>query len=151
MMTTAERVPSRPARRRDNPDVRPVPRPSADESESRMEEYPPVRVLVIFEGAYRAYGAAIAGALGDLRPRAEVAVAEPADIRAEVVRLSPHLVISSQPNAADPARTLAWVELPNEPGLAGKICFDGECLEVYDLALDDLLEVIDRAEALVRA
>lgn len=110
-----------------------------------------VRILVVFEGEYRAYGDAIAGAIGQLRPRAEVAVAEPADLRAEIARISPHLVISSQPKAADPARTPAWVELPHEPGLAGKICFGGQCLEAYDLALGDLLEVIDRAEGLVRA
>jgi len=103
-------------------------------------------VLVSFEDEYRAYGEAIAGALGDLRPRAEVAVAEPADLLAEVARISPHLVISSLPKAADPAHTLAWVELPYEPGLAGKICFGDECLEAQDLDLGDLLAVIDRAE-----
>lgn len=111
----------------------------------------PIRVLVVFEFQYRAYGDAIAGVIRELRPRAEVAVAEPMQLRSEIARRSPHLVISSQPNTADPKRTPAWVELPHEPGLAGAICFDGKCLEARDLALDDLLTVVDRTENLVRA
>ena len=148
MMTTAELVSSRSENRwRDSPEVGLFPRPWEGEAESRV----PVRVLVIFEEDYRAYGDAIAGALGDLRPRAEVAVAEPANLRAEVARVSPHLVISSQPRAADPARTLAWVELPYEQGLAGKISFGKECLEAHGLDLGDLLAVVDRAEIVVGA
>ena len=112
---------------------------------------PPVRVLVVFEFQYRSYGDAIAGVIRELRPRAEVAVAEPVDLRIEVKRMCPHLVISSQPNTADPARTPAWVQLPHEPGLAGAICFGGRCLRAYDLALGDLLDVVDRTEGLVRA
>lgn len=152
MMKTA--APARSRRenhRRNSPDVGvgSNPRSAAGGEESRVGGYPPVRVLVIFEGEYRAYGDAIAGAIGDLRPRVEVAVAETTDLRAEVARVSPHLVISSQPKAADPARTLAWVELPHEPGLAGQICFGGQRLEAYDLALGDLLEVVDRTESMV--
>ncbi|QIN84920.1 hypothetical protein GBA63_21425 [Rubrobacter tropicus] len=112
---------------------------------------PPVRVLVVFEFQYRSYGDAIAGVIRELRPRAEVAVADPVDLRAEVTRVCPHLVISSQPNTADPARTPAWVQLPHEPGLAGAICFGGRCLKAYDLALGDLLDVVDRTEGLIRA
>jgi hypothetical protein len=143
MMSTAELVPSRSEDRwRDSPDLGLFPEPWADEVGARV----PVRVLVSFEERYRAYGEAIAGALGDLRPHAEVAVAEPADLRAEVASVSPHLVISSQPKAADPARTLAWVELPYEIGLAGKIYFGEECQKVHDPDLEDLLAVVDRAE-----
>lgn len=148
MMTTAELAPSRSEDRwRDSPEVGLFPHPW----EGEMESHVPVRVLVIFEEQYRAYGDAIAGALGDLRPGAEVAVAEPADLRAEVARVSPHLVISSQPKSADPARTLAWVELPYEMGLAGKICFGKECVEAHGLDLGDLLAVVDRAEIMVGA
>jgi hypothetical protein len=144
MMAIAELTPSRSEDRwRDSPEAGPSPHPLADEVEPRVS----IRVLVSIEEEYHAYGDAIAGALGDLRPRAEVAVAEPADLPAEVARISPHLVISSLPKAADPARTLAWVELPYEPGFAGTICFGGECLEAYDLDLGDLLAVIDRAES----
>lgn len=148
MMSIAEITPSRSEYRwRDSPEAGPFPHPLADEVEPRAA----IRVLVSFEEEYRAYGEAIAGALGDLRPRAEVAVAEPTDLPAEVARTSPHLVISSLPKAADPARTLAWVELPYEPGSAGTICFGGECLEAYGVDLGDLLAVIDRAEIVVGA
>ena len=148
MMGIAELTPSRSGDRwREGHEAGPSPNPSADEVETRAC----VRVLVSFEEEYHAYGDAIAGALGDLRPRAEVAVAEPDDLPAEVARVSPHLVISSLPKAADPARTLAWVELPYEPGSAGTICFGGECLEAYDLDLGDLLAVIDRTEIVVGA
>lgn len=129
---------------RDGPEVGPLshPWPAARAT---------VRVLVIFEGEYRAYGDAIAGALGCLRPHAEVVLAEPTNLQAEVARVSPHLVISSRPKAADPARTPAWVELPNESGTAGRICFGEYCLEADDLVLEDLLQVIDRTESLIRA
>ena len=148
MMSIAELTPSRSEDRwRDSPEVGPSPHPLADEMETRVR----VRVLVSFEEEYHAYGDAIAGALGDLRPHTEVAVAEPDDLSAEVARISPHLVISSLPKAADPARTLAWVELPYEPGSAGTICFGGECLEAYGLDLGDLLAVIDRTEIVVGA
>lgn len=148
MMGIAELTPSRSGDRwRDSPEAGPSPHPLADEVEPRVA----VRVLVSFEEEYHAYGDAIAGALGDLRPRAEVAVADPADLPAEVARTSPHLVISSLPKAAVPARTLAWVELPYEPESAGTICFGDECLEAYGLDLGDLLAVIDRAETVVGA
>ena len=146
MMSIAELTPPRSEDRwRDIPEAGPSVHPWVDEVEPRVT----VRVLVSFEEEYRAYGDAIAGALGDLRPQAEVAVAEPADLPSEVARISPHMVISSLPKAADPARTLAWVELPYEPGSAGTICFGGECLEAYGLDLGDLLAVIDRTEFVV--
>jgi hypothetical protein len=148
MVNIAELAPSRSEDRwRDSPEAGPSPHPWADEVESRVA----VRVLVSFEEEYHAYGDAIAGALGDLRPGAEVAVAEPDDLPAEVARISPHLVISSLPKAADPARTLAWVELPYDPGSAGTICFGGECLEAYGLDLGDLLAVIDRVKIVAGA
>jgi len=149
MMTTVELSPSRTEDRgHDDPAADMVPLPSA--VGSRAWEGPTVRVLVIFEGEYRAYGEAIAGALGDLRPLAEVVLAEPTDLRAEVTRVSPHLVISSRPKAFDPAQTPAWVQLPYEPGLAGRVCFEDECLEAHDLDLGDLLEIMDKTEFLIR-
>jgi hypothetical protein len=96
-------------------------------------------------------GASCHRSVGDLRPRAEVVLAQPANLAAEVARVSPHLVISSRPREADPSRTLAWVELPYEPGLAGRICFGTECLEAHDLNLESLLEVVDKTELLARA
>jgi hypothetical protein len=151
MMTTVELAPSRPEDRgHEGPAVDPVALPTASGARP-WEGDRTVRVLVIFEGEYRAYGEAIAGALGDLRPRAEVVLAQPTNLAAKVARVSPHLVISSQPKAADPARTPAWVELPHEPGLVGRVCFGGECIEAHDLNLEDLLAVIDKTEFLVRA
>jgi hypothetical protein len=148
MMSIAELTPPRSENRwRGSPQARPSTHGWVEEVELCVS----IRVLVSFEEGYRAYGDAIAGALGDLRPRAEVAVAEPADLPAEVARISPHIVISSLPKAADPARTLAWVELPYEPGSAGTICFGGECLKAYGLDLGDLLAVIDRTEIVVGA
>ena len=148
MMSVTQLTPSPSEDRwREGPEAGSSHHPWADEVESRVV----VRVLVSFEEEYHAYGDAIAGALGDLRPQAELAVAEPTDLPTEVERISPHLVISSLPKAADPARTLAWVELPYEPGSAGTFCFGGECLKAYGLDLGDLLAVIDRTEIVVGA
>lgn len=154
MMETVIPAPPRPkARRRKGTDARvgTVSYLPAGARELFVGGDPRLRVLVVFEFQYRAYGEAIAGAIRKLRPRVEVVVAGPPALKAEVARTSPHLVISSQPNTADSAHTPAWVELPHEPGLAGTICFGGQCLKTYDLALGDLLAVVDRAEGLVRA
>lgn len=110
-----------------------------------------VRVLVVFECGYRSYREAIAGVVRELRPQAEVSVAEPASLRAEVTRVSPHLVISSQPNTLDSARTTAWVQVPHEPGLAGEICLGGQRREAYDVDLWDLLAIFDEVENLIHA
>lgn len=114
-------------------------------------EDPPVRVLVAFEVGYRSYRDTIAAAVSELRPQAEVTVAGPVSLRAEVARVSPHLVISSQPGTPDPARTTAWVRLPHEPNLAGEIRLGGRCIEARDVGLMDLLDVFDEVEALIRA
>jgi hypothetical protein len=109
-----------------------------------------VRVLVVFEDRYRAYRETIAAVIRELRPGVEVAVAGHDSLREQVARVSPHLVISSRPKAADPARTPAWIELPHEPGLAAKICFAGWHREAYDVGLKELLAAVDRAGSLVR-
>jgi hypothetical protein len=124
---------------------------SPDYAPEPLVEELPVRVLVVFEFGYRSYGDAIAGAVRSLRPHAEVTVAEPLSLRAEVTRFSPHLVISSQPNALDPALTTAWVRLPHESDFAGEICFGDRCVEVHDVDLGDLLAVFDEVENLIYA
>lgn len=84
-----------------------------------------MRVLVSFDRYHRAYGDAIAWAIGYLRPRLEVSVAEAGALAGEVSRLRPEVVISDQPKA-DCARgagcAAAWVEIPTGPEPVSRIC-----------------------------
>jgi hypothetical protein len=109
------------------------------------------RVLVVFEEDYRSYREAIACALKSLRPRAEVMVAELDKLEAEIERVSPDLVICSQPKAGDSSDRFVWVEVPADPNRPSAICLEGRCSKTTHLTLDDLLSIVDAAEAFSRA
>jgi hypothetical protein len=82
------------------------------------------RVLIAFEGEYRAYR--------------------------EIARFDPHLVIYSQPNTANPNGRPAWVELPLGPDQVARICLNGEYSESSNPALEELLRAVDETERLLR-
>jgi hypothetical protein len=109
------------------------------------------RVLVVFEEDFRSYREAIACALKSLRPRAEVTVAELGKLEAEIERVGPDLVICSQPNAGDSSDRFVWVEVPSDPNRPSAICLEGRCSKTNQLTLDDLLSIVDAAEAFSRA
>jgi hypothetical protein len=67
----------------------------------------------------------------------------------ELVLFEPHAVVSSQPNSVDPGNTVAWVELPVEPSSPGDICLDGNHVRADNLSLEELVSVLDEAEALL--
>jgi hypothetical protein len=114
-----------------------------------------MRVLVSFDERHRAYGDAIARAIGYSRPRLEVSVAEAGAFAGEVSRLRPEVVISDQPKAdglRDAGGTAggaaAWVEIPTGPDPVSRICVGGRYRRSPNPSFDELLAVVDEAESL---
>ena len=102
------------------------------------------KILVAVEP--RAYRSVIGRVIQVLRPHLEVAVVEPDELQAEVARLEPALVISSQPKLATSDGGPAWVELRPDEEASAKVCIGGRCARLYEPNLDDLLSVVDEAE-----
>jgi hypothetical protein len=95
-----------------------------------------IRVLVAFEDQYRSYREVIAAAIRVLRPQVEVSTTDLDGLEAQVARLNPRVVISSQevPTGLRPGVT--WFEVPLEVG------------PWTQPTMETLLEAIDAAENL---
>jgi hypothetical protein len=92
----------------------------------------------------------VARSIRALRPHVSVDVAKPADLREEVARLDPVLVVCNRPNDVSPNGRPAWFDLRPEPDGSGTLCIDGEYSRVPNPAFEELLSAIDEAERLVR-
>jgi hypothetical protein len=88
----------------------------------------------------------IARAIQALRPHLKVAIVEPDELQAEVARLDPTLVISSQPKPATSDGGPAWVEFRPYEEASAKVCIGGRFVRLYEPGLDDLISVVDEAE-----
>ena len=109
------------------------------------------RVLVAYAEDYRAYGEVIAAGIRILRPQVEVATATPAEVEGEVGRFDPQVVVCGASAPADPGDVPAWVELPVEPQRPARVRVGDRRREAFGLRLEELLGIVDEAEALVRA
>ena len=84
------------------------------------------------------------------RPYLEVAVGDLGILRTEVAYFDPHLVITSQPCPTNHNGRLSWIQLsvnPNQPSL---MCVDGNQWESLNPSLEELLEVIDETERVIK-
>jgi hypothetical protein len=119
------------------------------------QQTPTMRVLVAFEDVRFAYSRAIARAIRQLRPGLEVRSSVLEELKRELVRFDPHVVICSRPNATHPSTRGAWVHIPTDDGLedderlAG-ICLDGEHWRTEGPPLKELLEVLDETHERLR-
>jgi F420-dependent methylenetetrahydromethanopterin dehydrogenase len=110
-----------------------------------------MRILLSFEEKYRAYGEAMVGAVRASRPGLEeVALAHLRDLEAELERFDPHLVVSSRPNTLNPGARAAWVLLSDDPDEPSEVCIDGRHRRMENPGLEEMLEIIDETEKLVR-
>jgi len=96
------------------------------------------------------FGHVIGRAIQALRPHLEVTVVEPDELQAEVARLEPALVISSQPKPATSEGGPAWVDHRPYDEPSASVCIGGRCARLYEPGLDDLLSVVDEAARLSR-
>ena len=98
------------------------------------------------------YREALAAAVHRHRPGFEVRMAPPEDIYEEVGCFNPHLIVRADNDGVDPVlleRVPCRVEIMYTDSMNAKIGVDGSIEEVRDIAIDDLLRVVDEAEQLV--
>ena len=110
-----------------------------------------MRALIVYEDSHRSYGEAMVGAVRASRPGLEeVALAHLRDLEAELERLDPHLVVSSRPNTFETGGRAAWVLLSDDPEEPSEVCIDGQHRSLENPGLEEMLEIIDETEKLVR-
>jgi hypothetical protein len=119
------------------------------------QQTPTMRVLVAFEDVRFAYSRAITRAIRQLRPGLEVRSSVLEELKRELVRFDPHVVICSRPNATHPSTRGAWVHIPTDDGLEdderlARICLDGEHWRTEGPPLKELLEVLDETHERLR-
>jgi hypothetical protein len=90
-----------------------------------------IRVLVAFDDQYQTYREVIAAAIQVLRPQVEVSTTDLDDLEAQVARLNPRVVISSQNRLPSLRPGGTWVQVPLEVGPRTQV------------TMENLLEAID--------
>jgi hypothetical protein len=111
-----------------------------------------MRLLVSFEEKYHVYRDAIARTILILRPHVEVSLVESRELRREVARVRPHLVISgSRPSAASARGVPAWVRVPTGGQRSAQLWRGEERSEVGEAGLESLLGIVDETEQAARA
>ena len=110
-----------------------------------------MRVLIVYEDSHRSYGEAMVGAVRASRPGLEVALAHLRELEAELERFDPHLVVCSRPNTFDPGGRAAWVLLSDDPDEPSEVCINGRHRRLENPGLEEMLEIIDETEGMVRS
>ena len=111
-----------------------------------------MRVLIVYEDSHRSYGEAMVGAVRASRPGLEeVALAHLRELEAELERFDPHLVVSSRPNTFQTGGRAAWVLLSDEPDEPSEVCINGRHRRLENPGLEEMLEIIDETEGMVRS
>src|SRR3712207_268612 len=102
------------------------------------------RILIALD--LRSYHEFIAATFRDLRPDVQVFDAAPNNLDHEVLRLKPDLVVCSRATPLVKSRVQHRVELYPDHGSRSMVCVEGDCSEVENIQLVDLISVIDRVE-----
>jgi hypothetical protein len=102
------------------------------------------------EKKHRAYGEAIAEAIGALRPHLKVSVAAPEQFEEEFARLGPELVVCDRPDPAGPGEPLAWVEFLVDADRPATVRVGERRRELANPSFIELLAIVDEAWTLVR-
>jgi hypothetical protein len=86
------------------------------------------------------------------RPELEVRIAPPEILAEEIRRFRPHLLVRDDSEGVDPevlAEIPYWIEVLYTDSMNARISADGHITEVQDIAMDDLLRLVDEKEELV--
>ena len=113
------------------------------------EEGREIRILVVFEGDYRAYRDVLAVGIRILRPRVEVETADLEALEEEVAHFEPQVLICSRPEPVDSGGWAGWVEIPVDPTRPAKVSVGGRYSELPNPTLEELLGIIDEIEQLL--
>lgn len=107
-------------------------------------------MLVLVSIEPHSYKQAIGLVIRDLRPCLEVRITEPEDLKAEVARCDPEVVIGCLPEAATSGARFAWTEFKPYDEPAARVRVGARYWELHDVGLEDLLFVVDEAERMAR-
>ena len=113
------------------------------------EEGREVRILVVFEDAYRAHRDLLAVGIRILRPHVEIETADLEALEEEVARFKPQVLICSRPEPVDSGGLAAWLEISADPTCPAKVSVGGRYSERPNPTLEELLCIIDEVEQLL--
>ena len=100
----------------------------------------------------RMYREALALAVYRRRPDLEVRLTPPENALEEVRNFAPHLLVKNDNDGIDPealAGVSYWVGVTYTDGMDVRINLDGSTEEVSDMAMDDLLVVVEKVEQMI--
>jgi hypothetical protein len=113
-----------------------------------------MRVLFAMQEDYRIYRDVMAGSLRAMRPRLEVATADPIDFEERLESFKPQVVICGGRSFARREEPIAWVDLafdsPAPLQRPARICVYGCCREILNPGFEDLISLIEEVELLSR-
>lgn len=108
-----------------------------------------MRILVTVEP--RMYRESLALSLHQQRPDLEVVIGSPGHLDGEAESFRTHLLVRNDADGVDMGLqkdALCWVEILYSDGMDARISLDGEVWMIEDICVNDLLKIVDRAEAL---
>lgn len=109
-----------------------------------------MRILVTVQP--QMYREALALALHDYRPDAEVLLGQLKFLNGKAEDFRPHLLVRNDTDEADTElweNVLCWVEILYSDGMDARVRIDGEVQEIEDISMQDLLAIVERAERLI--
>ena len=74
-----------------------------------------MRALIAYEERHHLYSNAVEDFLRRCRPHLSVMNVPLEELKEQLERFEPHLVVSSEPNTVDPGSLAAWIDLSPEP------------------------------------
>lgn len=104
---------------------------------------------ILISNEFESYREALAEAFRAFYPDLEVYEAESHDLDRKVERLRPELVVCSRVTALVRKTVPIWVELHPDCASVSTVSVSGRRQEIENLELQDLLELVDQAKALV--
>jgi hypothetical protein len=105
---------------------------------------------LLIANAPRSYREAMAGAIRQLRPGAEVSTVDPTELDSSIQHFAPDMVICSEATDEVKRRVPVWVELYPGHGTLSIASVRGKRTEYDEIQLPDLLSIVDMAEDLSR-
>ncbi len=110
-----------------------------------------MRILVTISP--QMYRQAVALAVLQHRPDAEVLIASPEDLDGQAASFAPHALVHNDDgeDLGVPEGVVCWVGVIITDSMNARISVGGRVTEAHDVSMEELLAAIDEAEALVPA
>jgi hypothetical protein len=106
---------------------------------------------ILITAAPLMYREALALALHENRPNAEVMLGSLRSLDGEIEAFQPHLIVGNDTDGDIPKleSVVCRIEILFTDGLDAKVSLDGEVRHIKNIGIDDLLALVDETEALI--